>query len=1808
MKYLTLSDFHSLVELEFSRKKIGNISIKNFQKRCFRELYKNESLLLCTETGSGKTLVAKFLITKTLSERKIACYLVPTIELLKEKARDLQQFFGDLAKVVIISGEIKPNISEIRRNEKKLIIIAVYEAFLSFLFRIRKFEYFHKMCPFGCVIIDESHFIGDIRRGTALEMVIRMLRTDMGLQLLLMSASFTEESGIYWSKVFGLKLIYEKGKRRFFVKIRGYTNNNNKEEVLLGSIDEFIMRYVDKDKEKSLALIFCRSRRDTEYYSRKIRDYVMANYEMEQDITFYCGYLHAGLNLSNRECMMQEFKNSTIGILCCTSALEVGVDIPDVETIIILRPHLYDGRSLEQFSGRCRSEDGVVVHILPEAQKDGFMIRLMGYDEDSETFEGYLIEEIMSNLYQKIWAVVIQRLYKHNYTLKELYRHIEEFLGAEENVRLGRENGFSEASGSETFRAKFLEEYMKEIIKRGVKLGYIKELRSRYRLNRAGEAMVESLLPRRMAEYIYKYFDKNPRPKGVQLRELHIKLVRMYYQSIEKIKKDQLKNILDFIKIYDSTDKEFWKKHPKIEFQIEEGIAEVYRRTALWIAHSMYSILRGWWADKAEKEGFKYRKGYFYVVDDFGKIKSIELNVINYLRRMKRLIRRFSTENYKYYSVPMLRKQRKYYKGSRYKKQILKYIREAGSGGITSKEIKRRMENDRLGIIKKLKELEELEDKKAKSRLKKEEEIKIAELQSYKNKIKLEFPVESQIKKSSVQSQLTNLTRSGVIVAIPQVQNRSGRPAYIYKMPEFVDEEVITNKCKECKYLKLRRTERGLKTYCYKKKMEMNRRNNACGEFEKKERTQAVFSIFKHGKEGIICPLCNKMGTLGVPRKDEVAVCDSCNCLVRRIKGGKFMAIKRGLHEPGTLYIRDGHRFSYFPTGKMAITVFKNEILSASRAGKKGVYIFTVSRKNKNRTKIDEKKSTRSYFSDDIYLVYLKGGKISQEARKILKKLKIRVEKSEKPENIEDRKYDMVHELLRDGLKKIKEDPDKKENIIDFAISQVVAKIMSNLIYTKYSIKNYQDDLKYKRQKDILMKIIMERSINTDFSIKRLRTWEGRGEWYAWETERARLMIRNESIRRVRWRFINTWIIYGSKAYDPFNAAMNYIYGQLSRISRRILSEVGFDREKPGVGIMHSVVGRVTNQEIVYDFIDQFRPVFRHKLVSYVKDGTLNISDFSNRVEKNGKIVHFYRKLDEWYRYIYYVNGYGKKVLDRLVEEALETEFLYLNKKLELRYIKMREIIKEEATSLANFILRNIGRGELVEDLREDTYNLGCLPFVTFKTYEDREEIVHELSLINHFYGKGPPIKVNAKWAELMYKEAGDPIDKIISLVEGPVEIELPDKHVIIIAHKDADGFYSALQIYKKYYKEKGTKITVVPTMPARLVYVLNNLSKKYYEKEVIVYILDIAINKWEYDLLKEIFKRYLQSKRKIKIIWIDHHELEFSKNKLEKDWGIKVINESRKELTCGMLVYNYINRLELGRIHYRFVDKLGCEMSCDLNYWSIIFTSGAFKAKYPTKFFERVLNDKKNRVYDRYYNRARALGLKYSRIDIYKTKDGLNFVVVKLENNPPTGQILRFLKEYGPEDVVLEFAVVIRPSLNYSLYNIGGRELQFKVLEDDLVSYGLHESEALAVPATGLVIKRAGALTYRRVLLIDEFITILEEKEIGLGFNEISGMRSKSMSNLKRFMRDLSEIIEFYMTFGVEDTKQVRDGKIYERYVEVYKYYRAFRKEVLEDQILSWDLFMDLVFKKGITIDMIKIWTEQMEIKELKRAVYEIK
>lgn len=143
------------------------------QVEAAKELYKGNSVLYDVPTGTGKTALAHYIITKNLNENKKSAYTIPIKALANDKYREFCKIYGK-NNVGLLTGDRKI-------NPKAPIVIMTTEIYDNGID-------FEKNNPFKTVVFDEAHYIGDKERGSAWEQSI-MKSQSKGVQILLLSAT-----------------------------------------------------------------------------------------------------------------------------------------------------------------------------------------------------------------------------------------------------------------------------------------------------------------------------------------------------------------------------------------------------------------------------------------------------------------------------------------------------------------------------------------------------------------------------------------------------------------------------------------------------------------------------------------------------------------------------------------------------------------------------------------------------------------------------------------------------------------------------------------------------------------------------------------------------------------------------------------------------------------------------------------------------------------------------------------------------------------------------------------------------------------------------------------------------------------------------------------------------------------------------------------------------------------------------------------------------------------------------------------------------------------------------------------------------------------------------------------------------------------------------------------------------------------------------------------------------------------------------------------------------------------------------------
>ncbi|OVE74614.1 hypothetical protein BVX95_01865 [archaeon D22] len=183
-------------------------------------LFDKKNLLVCTPTGSGKTLIAEMAMLNNIYNKKgKGVYVVPLKALASEKYKEFQKNYPDL-KIALSIGDTDSSDNYLERYD---IIFTTSEKLDSLIRHKSPFIY-----SIGTLVVDEVHLLNDPSRGPTLEIVITLLRQILkNCQYIYLSATIGNEKTLAdwldselvhdtWRPVRLDKGIYRDGKIRFY--------------------------------------------------------------------------------------------------------------------------------------------------------------------------------------------------------------------------------------------------------------------------------------------------------------------------------------------------------------------------------------------------------------------------------------------------------------------------------------------------------------------------------------------------------------------------------------------------------------------------------------------------------------------------------------------------------------------------------------------------------------------------------------------------------------------------------------------------------------------------------------------------------------------------------------------------------------------------------------------------------------------------------------------------------------------------------------------------------------------------------------------------------------------------------------------------------------------------------------------------------------------------------------------------------------------------------------------------------------------------------------------------------------------------------------------------------------------------------------------------------------------------------------------------------------------------------------------------------------------------------------------------------
>lgn len=319
---------------------------------------KGKNLVLASHTASGKTLIAEMVMLKRFYEGNLgkAVYMVPLRAIASEKYNEFKELQNFGLKVALTTGDYDTDDAHLKYYD---VIITTNEKFDSLLR--------HKplwLNDVSLAIIDEIHYIDDVRRGPVIEGVISRLKKFKNIQFLALSATVSNvkeiaewlnaeyvlsewrpvplREGIYYNGIIkfndGTKI---KIKRRYqddLVDLVYDTLANKGQALIFTSTRALAVRLAEKIARKlggsSLDFLLDEKVKDLMDKLRNSSNVRSLNDKLASLAARGVIFHHAGLTYVQRKTIEDSFREGTLKVIVATPTLAAGVNLPARRVII----------------------------------------------------------------------------------------------------------------------------------------------------------------------------------------------------------------------------------------------------------------------------------------------------------------------------------------------------------------------------------------------------------------------------------------------------------------------------------------------------------------------------------------------------------------------------------------------------------------------------------------------------------------------------------------------------------------------------------------------------------------------------------------------------------------------------------------------------------------------------------------------------------------------------------------------------------------------------------------------------------------------------------------------------------------------------------------------------------------------------------------------------------------------------------------------------------------------------------------------------------------------------------------------------------------------------------------------------------------------------------------------------------------------------------------------------------------------------------------------------------------------------------
>ncbi|KAL6712203.1 ATP-dependent DNA helicase MER3 [Coniothyrium glycines] len=379
------------------------------QSKCFSRIFQSDdNFVLSSPTGSGKTAILELAVCRAVAtnatEQYKIVYQAPTKALCSERQRDWEKKFSVVGlKCAELTGD--SNAADLRNVQTANIIITTPEKWDSVTRKWKDHEKLMKLIKL--FLIDEVHILKE-DRGAVLEVIVsRMKLIGNNVRFVALSATVPnlQDVAAWLGKNTSephVPALHEKFGEEFRpVKLRkhvcGYVCNSSNEFAFEKILDSKLPEVITKFSERKPMMIFCATRNSTvntakliaawwsakqnhaDLWSPPSRPPTILNKDLRDLMLAGVAFHHAGLELDDRTQVEKGFLTGEINVICCTSTLAVGVNLP-CHLVIIKNTMTWTSEGSQEYSnletmqmlgraGRPQFDDSAIAVIMTRQTK-----------------------------------------------------------------------------------------------------------------------------------------------------------------------------------------------------------------------------------------------------------------------------------------------------------------------------------------------------------------------------------------------------------------------------------------------------------------------------------------------------------------------------------------------------------------------------------------------------------------------------------------------------------------------------------------------------------------------------------------------------------------------------------------------------------------------------------------------------------------------------------------------------------------------------------------------------------------------------------------------------------------------------------------------------------------------------------------------------------------------------------------------------------------------------------------------------------------------------------------------------------------------------------------------------------------------------------------------------------------------------------------------------------------------------------------------------------------------------------------------